>query len=94
MTSCGKCGATWTGHKIEHCTACHQTFAATPAGDAHRVGDHAAEIGSATGRRCLGPVELAARGLWSTFNPHGVEIWHGRSSKKGVARRRTEPVEP
>jgi hypothetical protein len=39
MTTC-RCGTTYTGHRVEHCTGCHQTFTATAPGDMHRVGRH------------------------------------------------------
>ncbi|BAJ30092.1 MULTISPECIES: FDXHR family putative zinc-binding protein [Kitasatospora] len=55
------CGRQWSGQRAEHCPACHETFASTRAGDAHRTGPHNA-------RRCLPPATAAlwqdARGLW------------------------------
>jgi hypothetical protein len=84
MTTCGKCDATWTNQRTEHCMGCHQTFASTRAGDAHRVGPHDPAEG---GRRCLSPEEMVARGLWATLR-NGVQIWHGRAAKDGVPHRR------
>ena len=60
-TSC-RCGASWTGFRIEHCTECHQTFTGTTAGDRHRVGDHAVSIGSDR-RRCLSADEMRGKGM-------------------------------
>ncbi|WP_438267951.1 FDXHR family putative zinc-binding protein [Kitasatospora purpeofusca] len=55
------CGREWTGQRAEHCPACHETFASTRAGDAHRTGPHGA-------RSCLPPATvglwLGARGIW------------------------------
>lgn len=62
MTASCTCGATWSGHRIEHCPACHQTFTGTSAGDKHRVGDHAVSRGP-NRRRCLTPDEMRARGM-------------------------------
>lgn len=67
MTACN-CGATWTGHRIEHCTECHETFTGTGAGDKHRVGEHAIHV-RPDRRRCLSPVEMTARGM--TKNARG-----------------------
>lgn len=77
MASCS-CGAQWTGRKIEHCPACHETFTSTAAGDAHRVGDHAIRTGPDR-RRCLTVAEMDAskkvhrneRGQWAS----GAEPW-------------------
>lgn len=68
MSASCRCGATWGGHKAEHCTACHQTFTGTTAGDAHRVGPHDGD------RRCLTVAEMHAskkvhltkRGQWAS----------------------------
>ena len=69
MTSC-KCGAEWTGKRLEHCTAtgCHQTFTGTTAGDMHRVGKHDVSEGPDR-RRCLTPDEMREKGM--TQNKHG-----------------------
>lgn len=61
-TTC-RCGATWAGKRIEHCTACHETFTGTTAGDAHRTGPFA-------DRRCLTPDEMAAKGLGRNVRGH------------------------
>jgi hypothetical protein len=91
MTRCNGCDAEWTSRRWEHCKAgCHQTFASTKAGDAHRVGKHDVWSGPLA-RRCLEPSEMEAKGLWSTLSPRGVLVWHGEPSKAGVARRREPP---
>ena len=61
-TVCTACGATWSGHRIEHCTACHETFTGTGSGDKHRTGDHAVDIGPER-RRCLTPDEMRGKGM-------------------------------
>ena len=96
MTHCNGCGAEWTSRKWEHCrvAGCHQTFASTRAGDAHRVGHHDEYPPSPLARRCLGPSEMEAKGLWSTRSPRGVLVWHGEPSKAGVARRRNRAGVP
>lgn len=85
--TCGKCGATWTGLRIEHCTQCHQTFTGSTAGDMHRTGDHAISEGPDR-RRCLTVQEMAEkgmapneRGVWTTgkaaatwWKPVDVEV--------------------
>lgn len=60
-TGC-RCGATWTGLRIEHCTECHETFTGTSSGDKHRVGDHAIFTGP-TRRRCLSADEMRDKGM-------------------------------
>lgn len=61
MTNC-KCGAKWSGHRIEHCPSCHETFTGTSAGDRHRTGDHALSTGPDR-RRCLSADEMRERGM-------------------------------
>lgn len=56
------CGAEWTGLRIEHCTACHQTFTGTTSGDRHRVGKHEVDHGPER-RRCLTVAEMVEKGL-------------------------------
>lgn len=77
MGTC-RCGAAWTGSKIEHCSAagCHQSFSCTRAGDMHRVGDHAVTTGPDR-RRCLSVEEMTARGM--AQNSHGA--WMTPSSE-------------
>ena len=60
------CASIPPGSSRQHCTACHQTFAGTRAGDRHRVGEFP------DGRRCLTADEMLAvglkltdRGVWS-----------------------------
>lgn len=67
-TTC-RCGAEWTGLRMEHCTVCHLTFSGTTAGDKHRVGDHAVFVGPDR-RRCLTVEEMWAKGM--TQNKRGV----------------------
>ena len=62
MTTCPPCGTTWTGHRIEHCTVCHETFTGTSAGDKHRTGGHAVFVGPER-RRCLTPDEMRDKGM-------------------------------
>lgn len=64
MPTCKNCDATWTGTRIEHCTAtgCHQTFTGSSAGDMHRVGDHGIWEGPDR-RRCLTPAEMTEKGM-------------------------------
>jgi hypothetical protein len=64
-----RCGKTWTGLRIEHCTACHETFSGTTSGDRHRVGDSAIYSGPDR-RRCLTPDEMREKGM--TQNARGV----------------------
>jgi hypothetical protein len=59
-----KCGATWTGKRLEHCTACHETFTGTSAGDRHRTGAY-----FPLERRCLTSDEMRAKGM--AQNKHG-----------------------
>ena len=62
MTTTCKCGATWSGHRIEHCTACHETFTGTTSGDRHRTGEHHIDAGP-NRRRCLSRDEMTTKGL-------------------------------
>jgi hypothetical protein len=52
-----RCGATWTGERTCHCSACHLTFTSVGPFDAHRRG------------RCLSEAELRAKGYEP--NEHG-----------------------
>jgi hypothetical protein len=54
---------------MEHCTACHETFSGTTAGDRHRVGEHSIPIGP-NRRRCLTPDEMRDKGM--SQNVRGV----------------------
>ena len=60
-TTC-RCGVTWSGLRVEHCTGCHRTFTGTSAGDRHRVGDSAIWEGPKR-RRCLTPEEMRDKGM-------------------------------
>ena len=59
--TCNWCGKSWTGKAREHCTACHETFNSTAAGDMHRRG-------SFPDRRCdtTGMIYDEQRGVWIT----------------------------
>lgn len=65
-----RCGAVWTGLRMEHCTVCHQTFSGSSLGDAHRVGSHFPEQ-----RRCLTFAEMEAKG-WRVTNEK-AHLWRG-----------------
>lgn len=71
MVTC-RCGASWTGSKIEHCCACHQSFTCTRAGDMHRVGDHAVSSGP-NRRRCLSVDEMTTRGMVQNGKGHWMQ---------------------
>ena len=67
MTTDTRCGKSWTGKRIEHCTVCHETFSGTSAGDKHRTGAHGKD------RRCRTAEEMVdlgmeqnVRGVWTT----------------------------
>lgn len=60
--TCGRCPATWTGLRIEHCPECHETFTGTGAGDKHRTGDHATYSGPDR-RRCRTADEMRTKGM-------------------------------
>lgn len=71
--TCGRCGATWSGYKPEHCQMCHETFSGTRSGDKHRVGRY-----EPMERRCLTPDEMRDKGMrqnsagiWTT----GGDYW-------------------
>ena len=81
-TTCRRCGATWHGLRLEHCTVCHQTFTGTSAGDAHRVGAHG------PARRCLTVDEMTAAGM--TQNARGY--WQrGAKGVKDPSKVRSNP---
>lgn len=91
MTICRQCAAEWTSLKFEHCTVCHQTFAGTRPGDAHRVGQYDAEPPSQLVRRCLEPTEMLDVGMWVSPALSGLPVWRGRRSRTGEQHRRTDP---
>ena len=68
MTSC-RCGASWTGLKIEHCLSCHESFTTTRAGDRHRVGQHHLSTGPDR-RRCLSVEEMYEAGMGQNSRGH------------------------
>ena len=75
------CEAVWSGLNIEHCPACHQTFASTEARDAHRVGLHGVTEGPDR-RRCLTVEEMLAKvnsngDPWYELAPntYGTLVW-------------------
>jgi len=65
MTAVGKCrcGATFSGNKVNHCTICHHTFTTWGNGDKHRTGEGA-------GRYCVPPEDVGLllndRGYWAS----------------------------
>ena len=70
VTTHPQCGKTWTGLRKEHCAACHETFAGTTVGNAHRRGEFGAD------RRCINPADAGlvqdGAGVWhrpGSFNP-------------------------
>jgi hypothetical protein len=84
MTACKRCDTTWTGLRIEHCPACHQTFTGSTSGDMHRTGDHGVFEGPER-RRCLTPDEMRekgmaqnARGHWTTGRAFDPSLYEGR----------------
>jgi len=93
VTTC-RCGARWSGHKLEHCTECHKTFTSTRAGDMHRTGDHAVSVGP-NRRRCLTTEEMLAKGLRPRFLTNGTEVWgrKGPESPEVAATYRTRKPE-
>lgn len=80
--TCSRCGISWTGLRIEHCAACHETFTGTSSGDRHRAGDHAISLGPDR-RRCLTPEEMRAKGM--TQNARGQWTNGGTSPWAGGA---------
>ena len=71
-----RCGAEWTGMKMEHCPECHETFTCTASGDKHRAGDHATGVGPGR-RRCLTVEEMRAKGM--ATNGRGYWMTSARS---------------
>lgn len=65
MTTCPDCSETWGGKRLEHCTACHETFTATSSGDRHRTGSYFPDE-----RRCLTPDEMRAKGMTQNARGH------------------------
>ena len=78
MSATCKCGAQWSGKRIEHCDACHETFTGTSAGDKHRTGSYVPME-----RRCLSADEMRALGMEQ--NARGVWTLGGVSPWAGVA---------
>lgn len=70
MTFTCRCGAKWTGLRVEHCGACHLTFSCTQAGDRHRTGTFTPDT-----RRCLDVDEMEAKGLTLRLKGHGTIVW-------------------
>lgn len=64
-----RCGAAWSGHRIEHCTACHETFTGTTSGDMHRTGKHHLSTGPDR-RRCLTVDEMLVKGMTRNARGH------------------------
>lgn len=74
-TGC-RCGASWTGMRMEHCPECHETFTGTIAGDKHRTGKHHLSTGPDR-RRCMTSDEMTNKGM--TRNTRGVWGSGGKS---------------
>lgn len=72
-TTC-RCGQSWTGLKLSHCTVCHRTFSTEANGDRHRTGQHHISQGPDR-RRCRTDEELAAVGLGPTEGGNGSPVW-------------------
>lgn len=90
MTTC-KCGATWSGKRLEHCTVCHETFTGTSAGDKHRTGTYWPDE-----RRCLSVDEMAAKGMTRNRNGHWTtggdgSAWWGESGRSVVPESDEQP---
>lgn len=79
MSAC-RCGATWSGKRLEHCAVCHLTFTGTTAGDKHRTGSYWPDE-----RRCLTDEEMREKGMAQNSRGHwglgGTSPW----SKDGAA---------
>lgn len=73
MGTC-RCGASWSGARIEHCCACHESFSCESAGDMHRVGRHDVSTGP-NRRRCLTVQEMLAKGMI----PNARGVWMSRA---------------
>lgn len=64
-----KCGAWWTGLKVEHCTVCHQSFTGTNSGDKHRVAvnfkldENGRKVRLSDRNRCLSEDEMREAGM-------------------------------
>ena len=87
MSTTCHCGAEWTGLRVEHCAACHETFTGTSAGDKHRTGEHHLSVGPYR-RRCLTPVEMAAKGMTRNSRGHwstGGGFWGAGTTHDGSA---------
>ena len=96
------CGAEWSGLKIEHCPACHETFSGTTSGDRHRVGSHGVTDGPDR-RRCLTVDEmrsLTRKGgvpfYQETVNSYGTTVWSQYDAREKAPRlalgRDSEPL--
>lgn len=86
MSACTEvCNKPTPFSRLEHCRVCHQTFAATAAGDSHRTGEHGVS------RRCRTTDEMLAGGMWTTTNTEGGIVWHGKWSESGVQKRWSGP---
>ena len=80
MTTCQRCGTSWSGLRLEHCTECHQTFTGTTAGDKHRTGKHDVWTGPER-RRCRTADEMRDLGMRQNDRGHwgmgGTSPWAG-----------------
>lgn len=96
IVTCPGCPAKWTGLRIEHCAACHETFTGTKAGDRHRVGAYGVTTGP-NRRRCLTVDEMRAitgrRGLpfyAVKTNVYGTRLWSQVGSRQNPLWERLE----
>jgi hypothetical protein len=64
MHFCGTCPAGWYGGVVAHCITCHLTFATDAAFYEHRVRG-----------RCRTRAEMHRRGMTTTCNGYGTELW-------------------
>jgi hypothetical protein len=92
MTTHPKCGKTWSGHRMQHCPVCCETFSGEQAGDRHRIGDHALPKGTPGARRCMTPEEmrkagliLDSRGIWAgaEYVPRPTPTRRSRTAEHG-----------
>jgi hypothetical protein len=81
ITHGDKCDAKWSGLRVEHCPACHETFTGTEAGDAHRIVQREDAEGNEY-RRCLTANEMRSlkrRDSEPWFvegaNAYGTRLW-------------------
>ena len=68
-----KCGAWWTGLKVEHCVVCHQSFTGTNSADKHRVAvnfkldENGRKVRLSHHNRCLTEDEMREVGMTKNY---------------------------